>query len=216
MKITILSLVCFILALLSKEIALMTPGLIFLVILFSQEKTIRKCYQKSIIRTLPYALLAGGYFLLRLTVLNFDNTLNFYKTTTAYSSSLFVRLSTFFNLLPTYIGLLGFPKNLFMERDEEVQIITSPTFSSVLSVLGLMTGVALGVLKRKTSPVILFSFLWIGITFIPTSGIIPINGIFYEHFLYFPSVGFFLLFSFIWLWLYRKSPQKLIFCLDFY
>ena len=52
MKITILSLVCFILALLSKEIALMTPGLIFLVILFSQENY-QKCYQKVLSALFP-------------------------------------------------------------------------------------------------------------------------------------------------------------------
>ena len=125
-----------------------------------------------------------------------------------------MRLSTFFNLLPTYIGLWASEEFIYGTRRGS----TNNYLSDILICperFGAHDRSCPGSIKRKTSPVILFSFLWIGITFIPTSGIIPINGIFYEHFLYFPSVGFFLLFSFIWLWLYRKSPQKLIFCLDF-
>lgn len=209
-----LSLISFVLALLSKEIALMTPGLIFIISLFSKGSITKKNVQKSIIHTLPYAFLAGGYFLLRLTILDFANTLNFYNSTNMYSGSLAVRLYNFFNLLPSYFGLLLFPKTLFMERDSGIKIVTEPTLASLLSLAAIIVGFIIGILKRKEFPLILFSLLWIGITFVPTSGILPINGIFYEHFLYFPSVGFFLLFSFGILRLYSKSGHKLRYCLD--
>jgi tetratricopeptide (TPR) repeat protein len=191
-------------ALLSKEVALMTPGLIFVVLLFSKKSFSKHSFIKSIIQTIPFALIAGSYFILRITVLNFNNTLNFYNSANIYSSHLLVRLYTFFTIFPSYLGLLIYPKMLFMERDSGVQIITSLNFSILLSILLIVGAFCLAIWQRKRCPVILFSLLWITISFIPTSGILPINGIFYEHFLFFPSVGFFLLFSYGCMELYKR------------
>lgn len=205
-KYHLLACVTLVAALLSKEVALMTPGLIFIVLLFSKKSFSRQAFISAIVQTLPYAIITVVYFLLRVTVLNFNNTLNFYNSQNIYSGSLFVRLATFFNLFPSYVGLLLYPKTLFMERDSAIQIVTSPTLPALLSLLGLAGLFAIGIWKRKMYPVILFSSIWVAIAFVPASGIIPINGIFYEHFLYFPSVGFFLLLSFCFLLIYRKLP----------
>lgn len=182
-------------ALLSKEIALMTPGLIFIVLLFSKKSLSRHALYKSMVQTLPFIFITGGYFLLRITVLNFNNTLNFYNSQNVYSSSLLVRMYTFFTILPSYLGLLIFPKELFMERDSAIKIFTYPVLKTIISFGSVVIFFILSLWKRKQYPILLFSLLWIGIAFIPASGIIPINGIFYEHFLYGPSVGFFLLLS---------------------
>lgn len=202
----LISYVTLIAALLSKEIALMSPGLIYLTILFSKKNLSRQTVIQSAFQTLPYAAITIIYFILRLTLLNFSNTLNFYNSANIYSSHLSVRLATFFNLFPAYLGLLIYPKTLFMERDSTIQIVTSLTLNAIVSILSLSAAVLMGMWKRKEMPIVLFSLLWIGISFIPTSGILPINGIFYEHFLYFPSVGFFLLFSFVAHLLYQRLP----------
>lgn len=201
------AIVTLIAALLSKEIALMTPGLVFLVHLFSQQKFTWTTLKKSIITTLPFAAITVIYFILRITVLNFANTLNFYNSENIYSSNLFVRLDTFFHLFPNYLGLLLYPKQLFMERDSGIQIVTTLTIQALLSIFGFVTLLILGWVKRKEWPIVLFSILWIIITFIPTSGILPINGIFYEHFLYYPSVGFFFIFSYAFLVLIVRVPK---------
>ncbi len=214
-KYYLLSFITLIASLLSKEIALMSPGLIFLVFLFSEKSFSRKTITNSIIQMLPYALIAGAYFILRITVLNFNNTLNFYNSANIYSSHLLVRLITFINLLPTYFGLLVFPKNLFMERDGSIQVLTSSSIQVLFTIAVITLLFCYALWERKKWPIILFSFLWIAITFVPTSGILPINGIFYEHFLYFPSVGFFLLFSYLFFYIYKKSRPILqeILCL---
>lgn len=194
-KYIILSIVFMMGALLSKELALVTPGLIFIVHLFKQKSLTKNSLKKCLLFTLPFGVIAVSYFILRITVLNFSNTLNFSNITTIYSSSLFVRLNTFFHLFPSYVQLLIFPKELFMERDSGIGIQILPTFKSMATVIIFLLGAALAIIKRGSSRIFLFGFGWIGITFIPTTGIIPINGIFYEHFLYYPSVGFFLIFS---------------------
>lgn len=197
--------ISFICALLSKEVAIMTPALVFLVQVVANKKLTKQILWKSFLASLPFWIIACAYFLLRVTVLNFANTLNFYNTTNVYSSSLFVRLNTFFDLLPQYIGLLFFPKTLFMERDNTISIHIVPTLASALSLVTILIllGVSAWFFVRKKQPVFLFGILWFGIAFLPTSGIIPINGIFYEHFLYYPSVGFFLIISSLFLLLYQ-------------
>ena len=100
--------------------------------------------------------------------------------------------------MPEYIKLLVFPKDLFMERDMVIDIKTYPTFQSLTSFFLLLLLAITSLLKMKQAPWLLFSLGWFIISFIPTMGIIPINGIFYEHFLYYPSVGFFFLFSFLY------------------
>lgn len=179
----------FVLALLSREPAVITPALIFIADLY---KT--KSFTKTggnIPRLAPLIAVVIIYFFLRLTVLNFQNTLNFYQTPTPYSTNVTFRLFTFLSVLPTYIGLLFFPKTLFIDRSAEV--IRSPLNISVITSLAFIIFLGFFSLKIfKKNPLFLFSFLWFFVAFLPTSGIIPINGIIYEHFLYLPSIGIFL------------------------
>jgi len=206
-KYHIISFITLIAALFSKEIALMTPGLIFIVLLSQKKSFTKKSILTSLIQTLPYALITISYFILRITVLNFNNTLNFYNSENIYSSHLQVRLATFFHIFPQYLELIFYPKKLFMERDSVIKVMTTITLPIILSILGIITSFFVSIWKRKNYPIIFFSLLWIGITFVPTSGILPINGIFYEHFLFFPSVGFFLLISYVFISIYRRSKS---------
>jgi len=206
-KYHIISFITLIAALFSKEIALMTPGLIFIVLLSQKKSFTKESILTSLIQTLPYALITISYFILRITVLNFNNTLNFYNSENIYSSHLQVRLATFFHIFPQYLELILYPKKLFMERDSVIKVMTTITLPIILSILGIITSFFVSIWKRKNYPIIFFSLLWIGITFVPTSGILPINGIFYEHFLFFPSVGFFLLTSYVFISIYRRSKS---------
>lgn len=204
-KYRVIAPVCFIFALLSKELAIITPGLIFLTHLFNEKSLSKTALVRSFRATLPFAIVAIIYFLLRISILNFSNTLNFYNSANVYSTSLFVRLNTFLHLFPAYVQLLIFPKELFMERDSGISIQILPTIQSLFTLIFLVGAVVFAFIKKITQPVFLFGIGWIAVTFIPTSGIIPINGIFYEHFLYYPSVGFFLIISYAIRYLYIKA-----------
>jgi tetratricopeptide (TPR) repeat protein len=141
----------------------------------------------------PYALITGAYLILRLTALNFANSLNFYGEQNLYTQSLTVRLATFTKVLVTYLGLIIFPKNLHMERT--IPLITNVLNPVVVIVtLALALAVAVSIrLLRKGRPLPFLALGWFLINLTPTSGIVPINGIIYEHFLYLALLGPFVL-----------------------
>lgn len=206
-----LSLFTLVFALLSKEVAMITPGLIFITTHIKQKQLSIRSLWKSFLITLPYIIITLIYFLLRITILDFSNTLNFYDSKNIYTESLFVRLNTFFHILPEYLKLLFYPKDLFMERDLSISVQTNLTIQSIVSFISIIFLFLVGVKWYKKSPLILFSLCWFIISFVPTSGIIPINGIFYEHFLYYPSIGIFLLVCLLISFLIKRFPQSRIF-----
>ena len=203
-KYLILSFFTLILALISKEIAIITAPLIVLTQITYHKKLTRKKITNALFFSLPYVAITVFYGLLRLTSLNLQNTLNFYNSENIYTTSLFVRINTFLTLLSDYFGLLFIPTTLFIDRN--VSIYTIPTAWSIFF-LGLFLVLCFLAFKYfRQIPILFFSVFWFVIAFIPTSGITPINGIFYEHFLYFPSIGFFLLFSYVIFLLSTKTP----------
>lgn len=207
----LISYLFFIFALLSKEIALMLPGLVFATSYLLHEKNLKKAIKIST----PYFAIALCYFLLRITIFNFANTLNFYNAENIYASNIFVRINTFINLFPNYTQLLLYPKNLFIERDYSINIFTKATATTIIAFTGISFAFFAAYKHRRKNSIFLFSLLWIFVSFIPTMGIIPINGIFYEHFLYFPSVGFFLIASYCIFLLYKKNTTLFFFSTPF-
>lgn len=142
------------------------------------------------------SFIALAYLLLRATTLNFNNSFNFYADTSQYSESLSVRLATFSKVLWTYWQLLIVPHPLHMERESEI-ITSIVSFWPILTgiVLLALAGTTLYQLIKKHNSIYLVSCIWFFSLLLPVSGIIPINGILYEHWLYLPSVGFFLFFA---------------------
>jgi len=193
-KYVLLSYGILVLAILSKEITIITAPLVLLTQITYQKKLSKKRISNAIVKSIPYFGITFFYGLLRLTALNLANTLNFYNAQNIYTTSLFVRLNTFLTLLSDYFALLLFPTALFIDRNSTVY--ATPTVWSVFFLLLFLALIILSIRYFKQMPILFFSVFWFLIAFIPTSGITPINGIFYEHFLYYPSAGFFLLFSY--------------------
>lgn len=142
---------------------------------------------------------AGAYILLRFTWLRFGNLLNYYVLQNAYSQHLWIRLLTFTKVFWIYIDILLFPFRLHMERS--VGIVTSAV--SVWPVFFVLLLAAMGYLVykefRRTHTIYIgTSFLLFLLFLIPVSGIIPINGILYEHWLYLPLIGFYLTIFSLW------------------
>jgi len=76
----------------------------------------------AFIKALPYFTVVFIYGILRLTVLNFKNVLDFYDQPNIYSSHLYVRLFTFLKVLLVYFKLLFVPVGLHMERGMDPQL----------------------------------------------------------------------------------------------
>jgi len=148
-----LSLFCFVLALLSKETAMVTPFLIVLLLLSFQEKffspniinsskkeRLKEVIFLSVNRLIPFFVVLVIFISLRLTILNFHNILNFWPTPNIYTENISVRIFTFFRILLTYLGLNFLPLNLHMERNVplETSFFSFPVFSGFLVFLAMI------------------------------------------------------------------------------
>lgn len=186
------SIVFFVVSILSKETAIAGFSLFLAVVFFQCMKT-HKINNKALIASILITCCSFGYFLLRITLLNFQNTLNFYNTANIYATNVVVRLLTFGKVLWTYIAILLFPYQLHMERSVSlVTTIFSPyVFASMLVLIGLVMLSYWEIKQQKTYQIALGSLFFVSFL-IPVSGIIPVNGVLYEHWLYIPLVGFFI------------------------
>lgn len=202
----LLSFVSLILALLSRETAMIFPflALSFFVSFLSKERFIRSIRQ-GLIKTWPYFVIVLAYGILRLTSLNFINTLNFYHEPNIYSENLYIRLLTFLPILWSYLKLLIAPIGLHMERSAVVytSLFQWPVWPVLSALIGLLFWLrylykrdANSQLEANSFRIWFFATTWFFMALGPVSGITPINALIYEHWLYLPMIGFWLIISF--------------------
>ncbi len=188
----ILFLLCYIFSLLSKEIALILPLLLLLY---------HYTFGKRI-KLRDYLFLLGitfGYILLRLTVLNFPLTYSLPPTT------LFQRLPGFFVAVTNYLRLLILPLNLHMEYGLVLFKSNNPKAIVGIIILILLFISISHARREREKKLIFFSVAWFLLSIIPVSNLYPLNAYMAEHWLYLPSIAFFLLLSHILILLYRRS-----------
>ncbi|MBP7654588.1 tetratricopeptide repeat protein, partial [Candidatus Dependentiae bacterium] len=129
------------------------------------------------------------YIILRVTALNFNNTLDFYDKPNIYSENLSVRIYTFFYVfLFYYLKLLFYPYPLYMEKS--VTVFTD--FMKVQVICGVIVFTIMLILSYKSffkRKLLFFCIVWFLFALAPTSGIIPVNDIVMEHWLYFSMVS---------------------------
>jgi len=179
------SLFSFILALLSKEIALIFPLIVVLYGCTFMDRTPHLRLRDRIVkRYLAYFIIAGIYIFLRATVLNFAEEL-----TPLSQTPIHLRLLTMCRVVFTYLRLLFFPIGLHMEWD--VQPATSffnlPVIASLLVLIFIWIAIAKSYRYSRT---ISFASLWFFICLIPVSNLVPLMTYLAEHWLYLPSMGF--------------------------
>jgi protein O-mannosyl-transferase len=193
------SILFFVCAVLSKEVALGGIGLFGLLLVFHGVHRKLKIAHVFDAFPIPIYTFIGllfctvSYILLRLTVFNFKDILNFYNGTNLYTSNIFVRFLTFTRVFWEYLRLLLFPYPLHMERD--MAIIPTPlNLFTIGFILFFLFFGYLGYreIKNKHTMWILTGLGWFLAMISIVSGIIPGNGILYEHWLYVPMVGIFL------------------------
>jgi protein O-mannosyl-transferase len=197
---TIISLIF---AVLSKEIAIVLPFLYLIILIPIHHKmNVFKSRMYGII-TVSFTII-GIYTLLRLTILNFANTLNFYQTPTPYSQHISIRILTFCEALFQYLGVYMYPITLNVARTvNPITTFLNPTVLLISSILFVSFTLAIWRFRRR-DPVPLFCLLMFFIPLFPASGIIPINNIVGEHYLYVPSLGFFLFVAYVFLYIVKR------------
>jgi tetratricopeptide (TPR) repeat protein len=125
------------------------------------------------------------YIILRVVILK----LPFFVITTP--STLFQRLPGFFVALTEYSKLLLLPFNLHMEYGNKLLAFYHPKV--LVGIIILFSLISYAFKKRKTDNLMFFSIFWFFIGLLPVSNLYPINAYMAEHWLYLPSLGFFLI-----------------------
>src|SRR3990172_5417520 len=200
----IISMICFAMALLSKELAITMSAIIILYdALFQREE---RFIDKLRYRHTPFLVIAILYLLLRQSVLP-GLAQNPYLAGNLY----YTMLTEIQGLTYYYIKnlIFPFPSNLyFVIYNLNLPIVTSlfdlKAISSLVVVVLCLSLAFIYCRKRKE---VSFFILWFFIALLPFLNIIPINTLFANRFLYLPSIGFCFILAFIFRTTYIKYDR---------
>jgi tetratricopeptide (TPR) repeat protein len=173
-KLYVLTLLSFTLALFSRESALILPVLLLLYHYSFKEKI----GGKQFVSMLGVMVI---YSLLRATILAVEIT---------HTTTFLQRLPGFFVAMTNYIRLLFLPFDLHMEYGNK--LFNMFDFKAILGLIILSVLVIYIFQQKKRNALIFFSLSWFLITLLPSSNLYPLNAYMAEHWLYLPSIGFFL------------------------
>ncbi|MFA5830819.1 MAG: tetratricopeptide repeat protein [Candidatus Paceibacterota bacterium] len=181
---------CFILALMSRESAIMMPGLLFLADIFRKRNEVKNWRNlKNPLKTvLPFLLFDGSYIISRLTILNFTKE---FTSLLSFNLPLHERIFTFFHALLLYLQLMFAPLHLHMERFlvAEKTLMSPPVLAGGLA-LGLIFFLIFKTFKKI--PEVSFGLSWFLIALSPSANIfMPSATALAEHWLYLSLPGFF-------------------------
>jgi len=164
-------------ALLSKEVALLLP---FMALLYHHTLKVK-------IRPAAFAALlfvAAGYLILR----------RFFSAHLAgemeATLTLAQRIPGSFAAYAQYLRLLVWPAGLHMEYGQSRFSFADPVVWAGVALLA--ASVVFLVKARRRDPLLAFASGWFLLTLAPVANIFPVNAYMAEHWLYLPSVGFFL------------------------
>jgi tetratricopeptide (TPR) repeat protein len=206
MALYIFSLFFYILALLSKEISIVLPFILLIYILSFKYKI----KYSSFLYCLPYFIFSTVYLFLRLSMLHFtkdSKTLFFWQDIPFY-----IRLFGLGKVVLEYLKILMFPIDLHLDHS----IVYPQQFFSVtmlISVFILVLILFLFWFSFRYSRVNFFFLSWFFISLFPTANIIfPLGVSVSPHWLYFPAIGIFAIFStyLVRLVINKKRREKIL------
>ncbi|MBA3065122.1 glycosyltransferase family 39 protein [bacterium] len=198
-----ISVVFFILSLLSKENAVILPAVIFVYIFLVIDDKKAKFERLKLL--LPHIFIALVYFAIRFF---FIKTAASGPLSAIAAASFFERLLTLPRIILTYISLLLFPYHLHMEYLFVERDFLSPNvWGAFIVSAAILYAIALYAQPRKKA---LFFLLWFFIGIAPFSNIVvPLHATLLEHWLYFPGLGFIALAVMCCLKIFRNVPSRL-------
>ena len=182
------ALLCFVAALFSKETASIVVALLVLhtVIRWNAYTVDEK--KKAVLMSGLTGLFCIGYVVFRFTVLNFTGNFGLTGADNVYTSSLLVRAITFVHSVAEYAGMLLAPLHMFFEKPYEAYL-------NIFDIKG-MVGFGILIVAAVTAwrslqgrKYVFFAWSWVYICLLPVSGVVPLNAMYLDHWLYLPSVG---------------------------
>ncbi len=185
-------LVCYTAALFSKEYSIITPVLFLLYSYIFKEKLRLKEF-------LSLLTITAVYLIMKMATLK--------HIPTAVPPGFFQRVPGFFLAITEYTRLLFLPFDLHMVYGKKTFNFNDLRVISGIIITLCLLGYAFK--KRNKNSLASFSILWFFISILPQANLIyPINAFMAEHWLYLPSVGFFLILAQGLIFLYRRIRIK--------
>jgi len=185
----ILSLICFILAIFSKQIAVTLPAIILIYdYIFLNEYKVSKVIEKKNYH-IPYWLLFIGYLAFRYFYLGGIGDIEAESTWNRYS---YLIIQPY--IILRYLKMLLIPTGLSIDHIiNPVKLYELKTIISFIFIIVVFLSSYI-VYRKKTniSKLILFSILWFFIILSPTSSIFPTTSPLVENRLYLSGIGFFI------------------------
>jgi tetratricopeptide (TPR) repeat protein len=193
------ALLCYALAVLTKESASSAPALAFLLFVFVEEGGLRERLGRAFVRGLPVLCGSGaalaGVFLLRRWVLGgfikSPGTGIFEVENSLFPLDPFPRAVNACVIFFRYLGRTVFPLHLSADESaRSIEVVSGKSALAIGAVL-LLAGITVAALRRLSSrsPLAL-GFLFFCVAFLPASNLLfPIGTIFAERLAYLPSAG---------------------------
>ncbi len=132
-------------------------------------------------------VVAFGFFVLKLTWLNFADTMGMIEGQNIYTESVWVRLRTFVSTLDRYLELIVWPAALSYTKPRIIYTSLA-TLHGVIGIAIVTAGLA-AVVMAKRWPLYFLAAGWFFAALAPFSGVIPLTSMYLEHWLYAPMGG---------------------------
>ncbi|MBI4726465.1 tetratricopeptide repeat protein [candidate division TA06 bacterium] len=186
-----LSCFSFILALLSKETAIVLPALFILYrYIFTGKGNIRETISRWKPDTV-YFLIIAVYFVLRRLALGMVSQCPY------WGDSFWTNLFTMIRVALDYVRLLFLP--LWLRVDYVYDLSTNILDWRIIGSLGILTMItAFAIRDLKNKGFLAFGWFWFVIGLLPVSNIFPITTLLAERFLYLPLIGFAIWAGYLW------------------
>jgi len=186
------SVICYLFALFSKEMAVTLPLVLLLYGLCfgSLGKQFKKNLSDSLVRSLPYFLIAGLYLLGRFTIFRSPGILGLYAGHPGYpGGNLYTAMLTTVKVFTYSIKLFFLPLHLSIHYEFPVaESIFEGTV--ILSLLILVLILLASIFSYRSFPSFCFSVIYFFVVLLPVSNIVPLGLVIQERYLYFSCFGF--------------------------
>ena len=199
----VLSIIFYVVALLTKELALIIPFMLIVFDKYLRGYTAIECQRTPKNRTyIPYFLVSIAYILFRV------NSMSFSVEGSIQPAPFLNRLITAPYVLFQYIRIFIFPNDLHMGRSVFVlnNLLDDRLFGALL-VMGIL-GVAAYRIRRQNKSV-WFGLVWFVLMILPSLNVfVPLFYTIAENWLYIPSVGLSLVCASFILWIYAYLKKQ--------
>jgi len=182
-----------VLAVLSKESFVVTGPLMILLILALRNFSFKRILRNERILVISSNLVCGVFLLLKFTVFNFTPNIGLNQISSSYTQSIWIRIASFISSIYDYAVILIFPRDLYYEKP---YVFTSSLLSlkgafGIFVILAIVSGFIYGIAHKRKF--LALGSGWVLLSILPVSGIIPLNAIYLEHWLYVPFLGLLIL-----------------------